>query len=908
MKREPEEDSEEEVFERRRKVHKHESQAKDEIEELFAHSSESQEELSEEEEPWRIKGAAQAGILLEIFGDGTDYAYIVEAMEKEREKRQKIDQKEQNTEHKEEHFEVEEVLREATEIVKEKTAEIKEEAINEFLRDILEKQEAHERLNKLFYLLESPNELFTLFQAEQLLPSLVEKEKLFKRVPPQENEVLREITKYAKSLEEFKECSRAIRYVHLLSQKKISEQERKIALFVTKSLLNKETHEIFPNTEEVPSENNGLLGNPWLVKAAVEAGMDLFAKIRIRGSLPPQSPDDKTTNSSNSSDIVIEASKIFSTDILLLKSLKTHGITYSVEVDREKMKEHLVLKVCRDQNIPQVEQSISQFLQRNSEEIELGIELGLIKCAEDTVKHSLFTQIFSLASIEAHNLPLLSFWVTKGQVKYREVDAKENLISIGSPDQALLSGSRKEALYAITGKGKKLQALLKKKEMLFLPEDLLLPLALGNDLSTALSFFVKHPSISMEKIISSDQTLPHLVKYQELLRPAYIKETWKFLILCASSRKHLFSSQEYILLKKDLLEYIRSGGDIYLIDAEKETTLNALRGLVKRTPAPHTKYIPPTEEPILENKVLLHAYKECLEKLNSSNTLPNVIFSKRTHLLNISNLTEEILHLLETTWTLSSGVELKAPGKELEGVVVYAGAEASVQLSNGVYASLRGIHSLSVGERKVFKITDIDYNQQKIFAEEKKSSNTSMRAETHWQVKRISAKETMRLLKEKSFGAYILRTSSTYSSSLILTIRITDTFDECICSYIQIKEHPTGYEIERKKIDTIEDIISSFIPNFLRSIKRVISHKKFSLSPIDRIKRNLKEKQEKDAPSYAFTLAKKSGMVILLFLGKSDTPQEHILYPCEHGLIFDSQLFVRPEDLIQYISKTQLSK
>lgn len=932
MKREREEESEEEVFERRRKVHKQEKTEKNEIEDLFEHSSADAEESSKEEHIWGMEEATHVGVLLEIFGDGTDYLHVLEAqskLQKEREGGQKEKEPEATKEKK---IDTEKIIEATARRVMEGRCLFDRSVVVQIVEDVLNGKDTTESMKSIFHYMNTIEEMFQFMQIRSEVENVKKKEHIMS-ILPIKTERAKIFTKYADYLKSANECSRLARYLHAIES--CTEEEVKIAITATELLLGIFNPQLQPQPKkqieiDKPSNTsrsfNGLIGNPWFYSAAVEIAMDI-GEIEIAAQEM----------------LKVQASRICSTDMLLLASLKERGLVYKTYVCKESLYKQIMKKINIDvsnsdsninisnsninnsnadnktqinqtnqTNIEKIEKSVKLFIEASLSDICKGVERGLLQCAEKTVQLSLFKKLIEISFLQSKKLGVSAYWSIKGKIRHTKVDAEENVVASGVQD-SLLSGqntpdntssSVSSDIFAVTGTGHKIKPYLKRQKKVFIPENMLLRCNASKDLSSALCFFIKHPCRALESIISSEGQLPCIVPFQGMLDTESVRKIWKFAVSCAKARNAFFSSPECLQLKRDFMTYLKAGGNIFSIEAPKYITIKEMRRQIRNTATPHTSWTAPTEEVILDNQILLFLYKQCVHKIEGTSFIPSTPTDAREEFLAVYGIEEKMLRQIETKWQLASKTNIFLEGPVYEGAVTFIGAEIQVKLRNGIYGTLQASkRNLQIGQQSSFQIIEVDIQQKKVHLSEKSSESNPL-VLTHWQIKKVSAKGAFRILKEKPFGAYIIRPSSTYKDSLVLSIRITEKMDECICSHIQIKEKEGKYEIEGRSVPSLDYIITEYLPNYLSSLKRVTLHRKFYSLSSERIKEDILLLSQKESFPYAFSLSKTSpGAVSFIYSPKAGETNEIFLQVCENGLFHKGYLFHRPQDFATYIKK-----
>ncbi|KAI5186918.1 hypothetical protein NEHOM01_1802 [Nematocida homosporus] len=939
MKRERDEESEDEVFERRRKVHRQEKTSKDEIEDLFAHSSESAGERSEEEVEdgqWGLGGAVRAGVLLEIFGDGTDYVKVLESLSlvnssglTKLDKTDSLDRvsssfgldksldKEGSSKTLDKNLVVEAVQR-----LVEMGCILGETELEEFVTSLVAGENRVEALAKVYPLIPSAAEMFSLTAVEEVLASVTDKAKIISRWPVAQHPETKALVRLAKQLKTPAECNRMHRHLQVLDST-ATEQERKLALFIAQqvsdirdelsgdelsNVRDGDVRDSLNNGDNRDSDNlsDNLSGDkisikvlgdsPWLRRLAIDIGMNVSSIVLGGG-----------TGAST-----IPASHVAGTDLYLLQALKPRGLTYQVVLNPLETQKQILQKLAGS-GLVGLDKLIEEFLMEYRMDIEMGVERGLCGFAEETVRASLFVKVLDLASLNCDRLWVKAFWLTRGWFRHTLLDAKENKVSNGPADpgvsQSAEETSTSTPLMAFTGRGHKLKSYLRKRDSVFVPEDLLDRTDRAKDLSLALALFLKHPVSSLGRILRSGQSLPSLVPFQDRLKPDRVAKIWQLALDVAEARIWLYQSTEYLALKKDLLEYLKSGGDVCSLDCSMNASLAQIKTQIRQTPVPYAKWTLPLEEPAIENKILREAYLQCVHRLQGTLEYPRLVITPREEFRWVTGLSEESLLALETSWTLSAGAEISLPGLVVEGAVAYIGTDTQVQLSTGSRASLRSAGSnLVVGQRLKLQVVETDLVHQKIIVQEQQSAGgPSLRAQSHWRVKNVGAKGVLRLLKDKSFGDYVLRISTSYQNSLILTVRLTERMEECLCGYIHLKELPNGYEVEGRKWDSIDTILNQYLPNYLKSLKRVLSHRQFSIDSPEQLLNEAKTlattKSSTNSTQFmAFALSRSQpGMVSFVYIPSGHVPVALTLYPVENGMVFQGRLFTRPDEFIQYV-------
>ncbi|KAI5181853.1 hypothetical protein NEOKW01_2010 [Nematocida sp. AWRm80] len=942
MKRCIDEESEEEVFERRRKVHRQETKAKDEIEDLFEedHSSETlqtEEDRSEETKSWGVNRTANAGIFYDIFGDGTDYNYVLEILSRPRQPA--VQATEPVLEAGPEAFNKfnrHETVSRTAEYILESTPTFPKEEIERFINGIIDKVPTEDLLEEAYYCMDTPANCLVFLQAQLQVEQHKKKEKILQCLSKTVDKQLKIITVCAHTLKQPEEYSRLIRYIHLLQTPGYTEEEKELAAAVTQKLTNisscymdyaavnnEETSaqtetpasSIPPTTKpkifQTPrtlSKHKGLIGNPWLHSEAIEIGMDM-AKISILTTPPVQ----------------LAASKISHTDMLLLKALSKNNIKYTVTMDKDLLFTKLMTRLSDTQVDQEVlEKSVRQFIDRGVEEICRGVERDLLALGREAVKQELFSKVLQLLSIDLPKAPSTAFWLCKNRFKYTTLDSKKNVINSGylqpTQDQYLKEESfmAKQEVHLFTGAGYKLKSILRRKDCLYVNSDLLAMLQ-EKDLSKALAQFVSDPVDSFQYILDTDKPLPNLVFLQDALSETLVREVCTHALYCRQAELKAKASSEYISLRKDLQRYLESGGDICNIDIPPHSTYDAISTAIKETITPHTGWKDTKEDPVITNHILKNMYIQCIAKLRHSlQPLPYLPLTARDEFLVTNSISEQELFELEIKWTLSSGTEISIPSKVFECIVLHIGQEVQVRLSTGVTATLytptKLRPQLQLGYRLFVTVQTIDIQHNRITVVLDQQQNKpicTLRAKEHPQVKTLSFKGSEKHLKNKPLGTYIIRLSSTYSDSIILTIKLTESTERCLCVHHRVKEASTGYEIESKHFKDIDSLITKYIPQYIRTLKAITAHPQFIREPPQQIEQMIAKKlSQNTAFPHFFSLSQSTaGGVLFQFAFSSSKPaiKQLLLYITSLGLFFNGKTYKTPADFIAYIKSKELS-
>lgn len=916
MKRHREEESEDEVFERRRKVHRHEKDAKDEIEDLFEENSSEHtvEEKSEEIEGWGITGGAAAGVLLEIFGDGTDYLHVLEHYSKQH--RHEEEPEEKSVPEKVEIFskiDKEEIVSKVTESLLESVFSFPKDSVEKMVAAIVDDYSLVDVISEFFHCLDTPQNHMAILQAKKLVSLYKDKERIFSQLPKIVDKNVKTVISCAHTLKTPEEYTRLVQYVYRLQSNACTAEDREMAANITQKITNvsiyytdyaavnsddqiikieTEEKEVKVVKEKIKPEvvrKKGLLHNPWIFRTAVEVGMEI-SEIEIQGS----------------ETVKILARTISNADMYLLQFLKNRGVSYRIILNIEETINRIAHKLDGStHNEEDLKDAISYFIEKSAEDVCRGIEKELTLFAEEHIKIELFEKLSDILNVKAGKESIIAIWLDKGKIRYTKTEHKVGIVSNGiaqSRDELITESHT--GIIALTGKGYKLKQFAKCKNKVYINEELLNAMGDLKDLSALLCKVVKNPVNAAENVLGREKKLPNVIFLQSMLRPDIAAGVFEYAVAYKRAEAQVYESSEYISLKKEVLEFLRSGGDPEVVLLDKHATCEGVRRAVKETAVPRTGWNRLGHDLAIENKIFKRAYRHCVNKLeNISEVAGTRPMTKHEEFLVFNNATEEELLSLESSWTLSCGAKINMPGRVLEGTITGINQETHVRLSNGVSAVLNGNirEGLVNGQKLQVRVLGLDIlNYRAIVREERKDSSTLLRAQSHWRVKSISAKLANRILKDKSFGSYVLRVSSTHPDSLILTIRITENPEKCVCAHMRVREIRDGYELEGRLFKEIESITEVYIPNYLKSFKRVMEHRKFTTESVDSIKQRLVQtKHDRSHDKYALSISKTSpGCVSFIYLRNKEEAAEILLPVVEKGLHFDRRIYAKPEDFI----------
>lgn len=931
---ERDEDSEDEIVERRRKVQKQEAERREEIEDLFEDHT-SSTETEEEEEPsrekrWNIGGAAKAGILLEIFGDGTDYLYVLEALSKppplppqEEAPKQELFSKGERGE----------ALARVTDILCEQYPHLPKDSLQAVVEGHIEQKGLGEIVEEVSPCLITARDYLGVLQARELLHAHGEKKKILQHLPQTEDPKISAVIACAHILQTPEDYNRLVRYTHLLRSSAYTDEEREIAAAVTQHLSGtfpaenpdkletetskeasaekaqdegkKEKHQS-PTDDPLgalSSNKKGLVGNPWLLRAAADIGIK-SATLSITADTETHTP----------------ARQISGVELLLLRALKNRGLAYKITLRKEEIYKELLQRASfgTEQQQESIAASVWHFLDRAEMEIARRVEREMSRAAEQNLKQTVFDKAVEYMGLQNTALPVRAIWLIRGKFKYYISDAKDGKTEEGfanSNEELPADDGTEEAIHMFTGTGSKMRNFLRKGNQVYVPEELLQGINAKNK-AQALALFIRNPVQAFQHIISTEQHIPNIAPFQSLLGKKDALQMFAYAMECHKAERKAETSTDELYLRKDLLEYMKGGGEVEALKVERNMPSEGVRRAVKETAAPQHAWKDPLRQPLIENKALLRCYSHCLHKLRKTQKNPAILLDPRLHFQVVFSLTEQEAIALETKWRLSSGTEISLPGPVLEGTVIYIGVETVVQLDNGVTATLLrepSIHAprLLSGQRLNTRVTDIDMMQPKIFVcEVLSASKTPLRASTHWQFREMNARAAQKMLSRSPFGAFVLRPSSTHRDSLILTIRITDIPDPCLCAHVRIKEERDAYLVEGRAVSSIDELLQEYVPAYLKTAKHVLMHDHFSFQSPEKTKQKMLGAYAPGRPMpYAFSASQAvPGCYSLVFVPGEGKLREIILHISERGLVYNGKCFPRPNDVVKYIELAEARK
>lgn len=931
MKRQREEDSEDEIFERRRKVHKQEKDAKDEIEDLFEEPSSENtvEEKPQEVERWGIKGAAAAGILLEIFGDGTDYLDVLEHYAKQ----YSYDNDEDKAEEPEEapktfsQIDKEEIISKVTEALLEIVPSFSKKDIETMVGNIVEDKSLVDVLTESFHCIDTEKNHMAVLHARKLVDLYKKKDSILAKLPKIVDKKVKTVISCAHTLKTEEEYTRLVQYVYSLQSAACTDEDRTMGADITQKIANVSTYytdyaavnnsddqeiktEVVDKKKSQEKEQiktgdkkemKGLLYNPWIFRTAVEVGMNI-SKIEIKGEGEP---------------IEISANKIAETDMFILEFLKKRGVTYDIILNKEETIERILQKL-EGSAYPEeaLRDAITYFIKTSAKDVIYGIrkELGLI--SEECVKISLLKKVVETLSIKPGKEDILGVWLDRGKIRYHKTDYKGATLATGiSQGIESLNLENHQGIIAITGKGYKLKLFMNYKNKMYIDESLLELIEETKALPELLCRIVRSPLGYAESVLKADKPLPHMVPLQGMLQNRIAMEIFEYAVAYKRAEEAITSEHSYTQLRKELLVFIKSGGGPEALSVERYAKCDEIRNAIKEVSVPHTGWAEVDSDPVIENWLLRKAYDYCIRKLRSQSDLTNISrIDQMERFLMFNNTTEEELLEMQVAWTLHSGTKITMSGKVLEGDIICINSSGThIRLTNGISAALnhKGREGIVNGQRLQLKVVDVDMiNSRVIVAEEGRENKSHLRAQSHWRVKTTSGKECVRILRDKSFGSFILRLSPKFPDSVILTIRITESPEKCLCAHIRINEVRGGYEIEGKIFKDIDTLVDVYIVNYLKSFRRVIRHRKFTTESMDAIKQRLiRSKQEDPREKFALSISKTHpGNVSFVYANAVNEAKEVLLHVVEKGLYLNGRIFPKPDDFINTFKKEVSSR
>ncbi|KFG25958.1 uncharacterized protein NESG_01948 [Nematocida ausubeli] len=921
MKREREEESDDEIIERRRKVHKKDKDIKDEIEDLFEEiSSDQTAENIPQANEWRVTGSATAGALQEIFGDGTDYLYAMEYYTKKNEQEEK-----RHKEFKQPKPEVfskidrEEIISRVTESLMETNTSFPKHNIEAVVGNIVDNISLVDTVSESFHCLDSRNNHITLLEARRLVALYREKDKILAHLPKVLDKNIKTVISCAHMLKTPEEYTRLVRYVYRLQSNECTDADREIAANVTQKItnismyyteyaaVNSDDQQIRSDPEDKGtshtasqketklkiSRERGLLHNPWIYRAAVEIGMEI-STVEIQGI----------------ENIKILASAISQEDMFLLNKLTKRGISYRIILNKEETVRRISQKLDGSAPMEEIVEGLSYFIDKSADDISAGIEKELISFAEEYVKIELFKTLINILSIKPGKEDILSIWIDKGKTRYTKVNSKGTLISSGivTPREDI-NISEHKGIVALTGCGYRLKPYTKGKYTVYIQEEVLSLVGGSKDMSVVMCNLIRNPLSALESLLSSDAPVPRLVLLQSMLPQDVPITVLQYAVAYKKAETQMHQSAEYSHLKKDVMEFLKGGGDPEAVIVDRYAECDVLRRAVKETAVSGAGWKCPETKPVLENILLRDVYTHCVNKMENIHVpvgLPDM--SPDEAFLAFNRISEEDLLYLQTKWTLSCGVVISMPGMETEGIITGLRQETHLRLDSGVSAVLSGKVRPGVvdGQRLSVTVLGLDMLQYRAIVQEKQEK-VGLRAHSNWRVKNVTAKAAGRMLRERPFGSYILRPSATHLDSLILTVRITEVPEKFLLSHIRVREVPSGYEVAGKVFGDLDGLVETYIPNYLRTFKRVMHHRKFTTEPVDAIKTRLLHAKAEDAlDKYALSISKTApGCVSFVYVRNKSEPTEVLLHVVEQGLYFDRKVYAKPEDFINMIKKSQ---
>lgn len=929
MKRPREEESDDEIFERRRKVHKQEKDAKEEIEDLFeeASSENSVEERNEEIEGWGMSGGKAAGILLEIFGDGTEYLDVLEHYSKLYSHENTESQKEKEEKEPETLSQIdrEEIASKVAEGLLKVAPSFPKKDIEEMAGNIVEDKSLVQVITESFHCLDEPRRHMLVLYAKKLAELYKEKDKVLEKVPKILDAKVKRVIACAHTLETMEEYTRLIQYVYTLQSGACTDSDRQMAADITQKIADvsiEHTEHGLENGEEqkirtppmdkhgsteekeidteTRKERKGLLYNPWMFRTAVEVGMNI-STIEIQGKGAP---------------IEILASKIAEKDMFILESLKKRGVSYKISLNKEETVKRILEKLRGTAYTEEaLREAIFYFIEKSSEDIIQGIKKELSQVAEEDVKILLFRKVVEILSVKPGKEDILGVWIDKGKIRYHKTDYKGASISSGIV-QGIdgLNLDAHQGIIAITGKGYKLKQFMKYKNKMYIDASLLELIEETKDLPNLLCRIVRSPLVYAENVMKADKHLPALIPLQRQLHPSVAMGVFDYAVAYKKAEEHVTSSYSYVHLKKELLVFMKSGGDLEGLFIDRYAKCDEIRSTLKEASVPHTGWVEKDHPPVIENVLLKMAYGHCIKKIKNQTEIAGMTMIDQVDRFLIFNDTiEDELLSLQMQWMLSSGKKIYMDGKVMEGdITCINSSETHIRLENGISAVLeqKKREGLMNGQRLRVQIVEVDMmNSRAVVREEGAHDKSQLRAKSHWRVKALTGKEAFRMLRDKSFGSFVLRLSPKFPESVILSIRITESPEKCLCAHIRINEVGNGYEIEGKIFKTLEILLETYVVNYLKSLRRVIDHRKFTTEPVEAIKQRLiRSKQGSIKEKYALSISKTDpGNVSFIYMPRQDEATEILLRVVERGLYYNGEVYTKPDSFVDSLEREESS-
>ncbi|KAH9385338.1 uncharacterized protein NEMAJ01_0234 [Nematocida major] len=901
MKREREEDSEDEVFERRRKVHKQEKDVKDEIEDLFEENSteHSVEEKSEEINSWGITGGVAAGVLSKIFGDGTDYLQTLEYYSRQNVPEEAAQEDPKDAGEDAKGVDQEDLVERVSEFLQETVSSIPRKSIEKIVAGFAGGRSLDEVVMESFYCLNSPQSHLAVLQARGLVCSYKERKKIVSHLPSTADENIKAVAACAHTLNTLEECTRLLQYVYGLQSKTCTDEDRKVAV--------KATHRMVYGAGESPDaagtegssgKLNGLLYNPWIFRMAIEIGMEI-SEIEIVGG----------------ASVKLLARMVSGADMYLLQNLRARGGSYRLIINKEETVKRIVEKLRGVCSEGALKEAVFQFVEKLAEDICQGVEKELALFSEEHVKMELLGKALSILDMLPGKEPVLGLWADRGKFRYAKVDSREAVLASGVVQgRDALNLDEHRGIVAVSGKGYKLKQLARTENKAYIAEGVLRAMGEPKDFPVLLCKAVRNPLSAIEGLMGCEKEMPAIVPMQRMLKKNAAVEVLEYAAAYKKAEASVCASPEYAQMKKEVYEFVKSGGDPEIVLVDSCASCEEVRRAVKETVVPHTGWNRPINEPVIENKVYRKAYTQCVGRLEGiSEVSSGKGLGKDEEFMLYNGISEEEFLCMQTSWSLSSGAKISMPGKVLGGTIVKAGQETQIRLSNGVFAVLGEVarEGLVNGQELQVRVCGLDMlNYRAVVKEEKKGGENLLRAASHWRVKSVSAKMACRLLKDKKFGSYVLRVSSSHPDSLILTIRITENPDKFFCVHTRIKEIRNGYELEGRVFSDIESITETYIPNYLKTVRRIMEHRKFTTEPVEAIKQRLAQGKKKElSERCALSVCKTTpGCALFVCMMPGEEAQEVLLPITERGLYFDRKVYAKPEDFISAFEKRRLQE
>lgn len=159
----------------------------------------------------------------------------------------------------------------------------------------------------------------------------------------------------------------------------------------------------------------------------------------------------------------------------------------------------------------------------------------------------------------------------------------------------------------------------------------------------------------------------------------------------------------------------------------------------------------------------------------------------------------------------------------------------------------------------------------------------------------VGSREAEAELKDRGVGAFILRASRKERDTAIITLKLGDG----ICTHIKVREEGGDspvYTVDDETYSQIDEVVSIYILGYLRVLKAASKHPKFVHSEEQGLSKT-------DSIPYSFSLSRRFPGRISFKYVPGRTTREELLVIKRQGLLYNNRVFRDLNDFVTYFKK-----